>query len=438
MEIVMSSPCCASDSCHDHHDLKGKKLTPVTVLCGLEGAGKTTTIALLLKQLQEENVTVILNDMNKKKGKVSSMSLNEAKHQFMELPKGCLCCTLFEDFIESLFRTKKTSSRVIVEATGSAEVQAIGEVISFGDSDSRGLPLSDRFVLDSIVVLVDASKFFDNLTTMDYLQDRGVATEDDDFRNIPSVLVEQIEHADVILLTKTEVVDPVAVQQSRDLIKILNPSAKLVEFSGENFKASELLDLDLFDFKHNQIKPGWLKEIRGELDVKLPEDSKVSHFVFRERRPFHPGRAWDLIDRSQDLLPGVVRSRGFAWLATRNDISAEWTSAGNLFSMTGESNWFATTPRETWPTEDQKFTQDFVEPYGDRRQEIVIIGVNMDQEKIKNELERCLLTDEEMQLGPEGWKSFDDKFDPWVDVRAEDDSADEEEDEEEDDAEDDE
>ncbi|PRP76034.1 CobW/P47K family protein [Planoprotostelium fungivorum] len=420
--------CCGG---HKHHH-EGKSMIPVTIFCGLNHSGKTSAIATLLSESSDNQLAVIMNDMLKKKPASQLPSVKDV-HQIIEMKKGCVCCTLYEDFIRAMFSIKEGTSMVVVEATGCADVRDMGEVMLTGDSEALGRALTDCFRLDAIVAFVNVKTFFEDLNSLDYLLDRKEATDETDFRNIPSVLVEHIEHADVIVLGKSEGADVQTLRDVRNVISVLNPTARRVELPTKDpIALSGIFDTELYDFEMTQMKPGWIRLIRDEMPPS-PAESNVSHFVFRSRRPFHPLRLYELIDASTERLPGVLRSRGFIWLASRHDLCGEWSSCGNLYSTSGDSKWFITVPREEWPTEDPKFLRDFEEPYGDRRQEIAIIGLNLDVEKVEGELKKCLLTEQEMSMGPIIWAGLEDKFDPWNMGEDEDEDEDDEDNEEEED-----
>lgn len=171
----------------------------------------------------------------------------------------------------------------------------------------------------------------------------------------------------------------------------------------------EVLGTGLFDLDRAKAAPGWLKELRGE-HVPETEEYGISSFVYRAWRPFHPKRFWD---RMNGEWRGVVRSKGFFWLATRYDVAWEWSQAGGACHVRPAGTWWASVPPEQRPPdlEDVQFLNErWREPHGDRRQELVIIGIGLDRQSLCDALDACLLTDAEMSGGPREWIELADPF----------------------------
>ena len=233
-------------------------------------------------------------------------------------------------------------------------------------------------------------------------------------RKVVDLLVEQVEFADVIVMNKSDLVTPEQLQVLRGILRALNPRARLVDCAFGKVHLKEVLNTRLFDFEEAKESPGWLRELRGEHTPET-EEYGISSFVYRARRPFHPGRFMKCI---QGEWPGVVRSKGFFWLATRNDLAGSWSQAGPACRTECGGSWWAAVPKNEWPDDDdecREIAKLWKKPWGDRRQEIVIIGLALQPDEISALLDACLLTDAEMALGPEAWKEqFEDPFHAWT------------------------
>jgi G3E family GTPase len=294
--------------------------------------------------------------------------------------------------------------------------------------------LSEVARLDTMVTVLDARNFSADLASVEDLSERyetEVAEEDE--RSVSHLLIDQIEFADVVVLNKTDLVGEEELRKIRGIVRRLNPEVRLVETTFSRVDPRDVVNTGLFSFKKAAMAPGWLKEIRGE---HVPETVEygITSFVYRRRRPFHPARLHAVMGPLLDC--GVVRSKGFFWLATQMKEGGEWNGAGEVFRFASAGPWFCLVPREMWP--DPSVEKDIEEPWGDRRQEIVFIGVQLNRDAVERALDECLLSDEEMALGPEQWKLWEDPFEEEAgfgqfDEEEEDEEEDEDEEEEEED-----
>jgi G3E family GTPase len=391
---------------------------PVTVLSGFLGSGKTTLLNRILNNRENLKVAVIVNDMSEvnidaQLIKNGDASLSRTEEKLVELSNGCICCTLREDLLIEIKRLAEENrfDYLLIESTGISEPLPVAETFTFEDED--GSSLSDYAVLDTMVTVVDAANFFDNLGSYDLLQDRGESLGEEDERSIVDLLVDQIEFANIIILNKCDQVSAEDRKKIIGVIKALNTDAKCIETNYSDVPLSEVLNTGLFDFEKASQAPGWLKEMRGE-HIPETEEYNISSITFKARRPFHPRRFLDFIESQLD---GVYRGKGFFWLATRMDHVGEISMAGKLSEISLAGKWWAAIPKEEWAIEDDEIgkivSESWQEPYGDRRQELVFIGTNIDKDGIRNRLEQCLLTDDEYQQGPEAWKSYTDPIHAW-------------------------
>ncbi len=388
---------------------------PVTVLSGFLGAGKTTVLNHILHNRDGLRVAVIVNDMSEvnidSRLVASHGGLHRVDEKLVELSNGCICCTLREDLLLEVRRLaeERRFDYLLIESTGIGEPMPVAATFSF--VDEHGASLSDVARLDTMATVVDGEKFLEDFESLDSLEDRQLALADDE-RNLSDLLIEQVEFADVIVVNKVDRLEEPEVEQLLAILRHLNRDARLVTCRYGAVDPQELLNTGLYDEERAANAPGWVKELRGE---HLPETEEygISSFVYRARRPFHPARFWQVLDEG---CAGVLRAKGFFWLASKHNFMGSYAQAGNCVSTQPEQTWLAAIPQEHWPDDEasrRSIQSVWQEPFGDRRQELVFIGAGMDLPAIEKSLDACLLTDEEMQLGPAAWKAFDDPFADW-------------------------
>ncbi len=390
---------------------------PVTVLSGFLGAGKTTLLNHILNNREGRRVAVIVNDMSEVNIDAAlvdkEVELNRAEEKLIEMSNGCICCTLREDLLVEVSQLAKAGrfDYLVIESTGISEPLPVAETFTFRDEE--GTSLSDIADLDTMVTVVDAVNFSLDLDEADSLQARGESLGDEDTRTVSDLLIDQVEFADVIVINKIDLITSVERERLEHALRQLNRDAEIIYSSFGNVKLDQVMGTGRFDFERAAQSPGWLAEIRGEHTPET-EEYGIGSFVYRARRPFHPLRFAKALETQ---WPGnVLRSKGFFWLASRPDAAGEWSQAGGIMRHAPAGIWWAAAPKEHWP-EDPEFRArieaEFDGEYGDRRQEIVFIGQYLDPDQTKNILDQCLLTDTEMDVGPDVWKSFDDPFPQW-------------------------
>ena len=391
---------------------------PVTVLSGFLGAGKTTVLSHILNNREEKKVAVIVNDMSEinidSEIVKNEVTLNRSEEKLVEMSNGCICCTLREDLLEEVTNLAKQGrfDYLVIESTGISEPLPVAETFTF--ADENGTSLSDVATLDTMVTVVDSVNFLKDYEDAKYLQVTGESLGDDDERSVADLLVDQVEFADVILISKTDLVSPDELKRLKAILKTLNTSANLIAIENGNVDISKVLSTGLFDFEKAQRAPGWLKEMRGE-HVPETEEYGISSFSYEARRPFNPTKFFKFLHGTKDYGK-LIRSKGFFWLATRPEFAGQWSQAGGIAHYGFAGMFWKAVPKKDWPSDEdylESIKEQWVEPFGDMRQELVFIGQNLDKEKILERLDECLLTEDEVLRGKSYWMTLEDPFPSW-------------------------
>ena len=391
---------------------------PVTVLSGFLGAGKTTVLTNILNNREGKKVAVIVNDMSEINIDESliqnDVTLNHKEEKLVEMSNGCICCTLREDLLIEVTKLAKEGKfdYLLIESTGISEPLPVAETFTFEHED--GGSLSDVSTLDTMVTVVDAVNFTKDYYEAKDLQEVGESLGEEDQRSVADLLVDQVEFADIILISKTDLVKKNDIDKLKAIIKNLNAHARIIPISNGEVDSEAILSTGLFDFERAQQAPGWLKELRGE-HVPETEEYGISSFVYKARRPFYPKKFHDFL-HSKDISGKLIRSKGYFWLATRPQFAGNWSQAGGIAHHGFAGMFWKAIPPEEWPTEKESIAyikEKWVEPFGDMRQELVFIGQGLDQNKITYLLDGCLLTDDDLLAGKDHWAKFPDPFPTW-------------------------
>ncbi len=391
---------------------------PVTVLSGFLGAGKTTVLSNILSNRQNKKVAVIVNDMSEINIDSAiiqnEVSLNRSEEKLVEMSNGCICCTLREDLLEEVTKLAKEKrfDYLVIESTGISEPLPVAETFTF--ADENGVSLSDVADLDTMVTVVDAVNFLKDYDEAKSLKDKGESLGEDDERSVADLLVDQIEFADVILISKTDLVANSEIERLKAIIKTLNTDAKIIPISNGDVDLNEVLNTGKFDFEKAQQAPGWLKEMRGE-HVPETEEYGISSFSYEARRPFNPEKFYNFLHNTQQYGK-LIRSKGYFWLATRPQYAGQWSQAGGIARYGFAGLFWKAVPKKDWPTDEEyleNIKKTWVEPFGDMRQELVFIGQELKKEKIIAALDDCLLKEEEVLKGRSYWDTLEDPFPAW-------------------------
>ncbi|MNX34032.1 putative metal chaperone YciC [compost metagenome] len=392
-----------------------KNKVPVTVLSGYLGSGKTTVLNHVLNNRNGLRVAVIVNDMSEVNIDAalvsSSTNLSRTDERLVEMSNGCICCTLREDLLEEVQKLVQEGKfdYILIESTGISEPVPIAQTFSYEDTES-GIDLSKLAKLDCMVTVVDANRFWHDFSSGDTLLGRGEANSEGDNRDVVDLLIDQIETCDVLLLNKCDLVDEEGLLELEGILRKLQPSAKMIRTVHGEVDPSEILNTGRFDFVKTSESPGWIKELQNNNHTPETEEYGISSFVYRRRLPFHPERLAEFMTYWPET---IVRAKGLAWVALKEDMAASLSQAGPSIQFGPAGYWLASMSEEVQAevlSSEPEVRGKWDTVWGDRMNEIVIIGIDMNREEIEDELERCLLNEQEMNSD---WSQFPNPL-PWI------------------------
>jgi G3E family GTPase len=388
----------------------------VTVLSGFLGAGKTTLLNRVLHNREGRRVAVIVNDMSEVNIDADLVErggakLSRTEEKLVEMSNGCICCTLRDDLLAEVSRLaqERRFDYLLIESTGISEPIPVAQTFTF--EDEKGVSLSQVARLDTMVTVVDSASFLSDYNAAEALQDRGESLGDEDERTVTDLLIDQIEFADVIVLNKVDLVAEAQVLQVEAVIKALNPRAQLIKAVRGKVSIDSVLNTGLFDYEKAANSAGWIRELQGE-HVPESEAYGISSFTYRTARPFDAEKLWAFLHDGASWK-GVLRSKGFFWVAADHRIAYEWAQAGGVSEVKPVGMWWAAVPREHWGQTDGERPDEKANwhlRFGDRAQELVFIGQRMDEGALRARLDACLLDARRAAADSRSWAKLNNPF----------------------------
>lgn len=394
---------------------------PVTVLSGFLGAGKTTVLSHILNNRQGKKVAVIVNDMSDINIDAATIkndiSLSHSDEKLVEMSNGCICCTLREDLLLEVSKLAKEGrfDHLVIESTGISEPLPVAETFTF--ADENGVSLGDVATLDTMVTVVDAVNFLTDYEQANDLQDTGESLGEEDERSVTDLLVDQVEFADVILISKTDLVSKAQLDKLIAILNTLNTQAEIIPITAGCVDINKVLNTGLFDFERAKLAPGWLKEIRGE-HIPETEEYGIRSFNYIAHRPFDPEKFYNFL-HGTETFGKLIRSKGYFWLATRPLFCGQWNQAGGIAHYGFAGMFYKAIPKKDWPTDPEllaDINSKWVEPFGDMRQELVFIGQSLNKQAMIEALNDCLLPEDAVLKGKDFWRTYNDPFPIWEEL----------------------
>ena len=385
---------------------------PVTVLSGFLGAGKTTLLNQVLNNREGLRVAVIVNDMSEVNIDAALVErggaeLSRTEEKLVEMSNGCICCTLRDDLLAEVSRLAQEDrfDYLLIESTGISEPIPVAQTFTF--EDEEGVSLSHVSRLDTMVTVVDAANFLKDYSEAEALKERGESLGEDDHRTVTDLLIDQIEFADVIIVNKLDLVSDEQALEVKNIIKALNPGAEVLTSIRSQVPLKRVLNTGLFDYEKAENSAGWIRELQGEHTPET-EEYGISSFTYRTSHPFDAEKLWAFLNDNSNWA-GMLRSKGFLWVAADHRAVYEWAQAGGVSSLQPIGMWWASIPREHWnhPEGYRPDEQPTWHPrFGDRTQQLVFIGQELDEPMLRARLDACLLDEELANASSEKWAAL--------------------------------
>lgn len=370
------------------------KLVPITLLTGYLGAGKTTMINHVLNNQKGYKVAVIVNDIGEVNIDASLIenggAVTEQDDSLVPLSNGCICCTLKVDLMNQIADLCETGKfdYILIEASGICEPIPIAQTITMLDGSGADYDLPSLCKLDNIVAVVDALRLVDEFDSGEKLLKGDEIDEDD----IESLLIQQIEFCNKIVINKVDKVSEEQLKKVKAVIRVLQPEAEIIETNYGKVNVEDIMNTNSFDFVKAQLSAGWVKELQNDEEEEPEVDEYgISTFVYKNRKPFDADKLEALINEWPD---NIIRSKGIIWFADEKDVSYIFEQAGKQIQASMSGKWVASATKAQQKElirRNPRIKEDWDDKYGDRIDKIVIIGQDLDREKITKLLDDCLV-----------------------------------------------
>ncbi|MCA1325107.1 GTP-binding protein [Herbaspirillum sp. alder98] len=378
---------------------------PVTVLSGFLGAGKTTLLNHILRNRAGMKVAVIVNDMSEVNMDGDdirrNVQLNRGSDELVEMSNGCICCTLRADLLEQVSNLARAGKfdYILIESTGISEPIPVAETFAF--LNSEGFSLSELARLDTLVTVVNGATFAQQLSE----HVTTGSTDGKSVRTLSDLLIEQVEYANVILVSRVDLIGVSGFDELRSLLHGLNPTADIVPMENGRIDLHKVLDTHLFDLPSLARMPGWMQTMDIDAHRSEADTYGISSRVYRARIPFHPGRLLQWLGRPWKN-GRLLRCKGYIWTSCRFPDIGMLVQTGGQFQWGFVGRWWRFIDQVDWPQDQYRrlAIQEKWDPLaGDCRQEIVFIGQDIDWDALVQELDACLLSTAEIEAGPQSW-----------------------------------
>lgn len=391
---------------------------PVTVLSGYLGSGKTTLLNNILKNREGLKIAVIVNDMSEinidKDLVIEGGGISRTDEKLVELSNGCICCTLREDLLVEVQKIAERGDvdQIVIESTGISEPVPVAQTFSYID-DELGIDLTSICRLDTMVTVVDAHRFINDMRSEGLLTDRDQGVSEEDERSISDLLIDQIEFCDVLILNKTDLVDKKDLDQLENVLRKLQPTAKFIKTNFADVPIKEVVNTGLFNFERASNSAGWIKELtEGGHASHTPETEEygISSFAYRRRLPFHADRFNKWMENMQG---NIIRAKGIVWLAQYNHVACLFSQAGSFVNIHPITYWvdaMSEAQKNEILSERPEVKANWDPEYGDRETQFVIIGSDLDVDEITKSLDECLINADEID---QDWSQLKDPY-SWV------------------------
>lgn len=399
--------------------MEKKSKLPVTVLSGFLGAGKTTILNHILLNRDNKKVAIIVDDMSEinldvEFAQKDGVRLSRTEEKLVEMSNGCICCTLREDLLVEVKRLalENKYDYLVIESTGISEPILVAETFTFEDKNGESLSQFTR--LDTMVTVVDAKAFLRDWESDQLLKDIKPELKEEDERSIVSLLTKQVEFSNVIIINKKDLVTNEELIRLEGILRMLNTTANIEYTEKAKVDLNKVLDTKLFDFEKAEDAPGWQAILRGE-ELSEKDEYGISSFIFEDQRPFHHTRLWNFLNTKHE---GLYRAKGIFWIVSQPDFIAELAIAGTERMIEPVGFWLISSDKRLWPKDPLMLSEidSIWHPiWGDRHQRMVFIGSTSSLPKVKDELKKCLMTDDELKKDLKEINSISDPFGNWYD-----------------------